>query len=135
MSKIIFTKEQINLLRKNNYVKHVSEKGITYTKEFKEYFVNEYGKGMKPTQIFENVGLQQSILGKERIYAATKRFRKCEERFDGFEDRRKGNSGRPATKHLTTEEKLKRAEDKIMYLQQENEFLKKIQRIERKERK
>jgi len=50
----------------------------------------------------------------------------CELRPEGFEDTRRNNSGRPATRQLTDTEKIKRLEQKISYLNQENEFLKKI---------
>jgi len=135
MSVILFTKEQIEYLKTNKYVKHVSEKGITYTKEFKEYFINEYNKGLFPIRIFENAGLSKSILGNKRIESSGKRFRAYSQRLDGFKDNRKGKSGRPRTKHLSVDDKLKLAEEKIKYLQQENEFLKKIQRVERQVKK
>lgn len=41
MSKLIFTSEQIRVLRRNPYVKNVSEKSITYSDEFKRHFVSE----------------------------------------------------------------------------------------------
>jgi hypothetical protein len=34
MSKKTFTKEQIEMLAKNEYVKKISDKAITYSKEF-----------------------------------------------------------------------------------------------------
>ena len=39
MSKKLFTPQEIEQLKQNEYVKSVSEKGITYTKEFKENFI------------------------------------------------------------------------------------------------
>ena len=39
MSKKIFSEKEINELSKNKYVKKVSQKGITYTNEFKLHFV------------------------------------------------------------------------------------------------
>lgn len=42
------------------------------------------------------------------------------------EDTRQNNSGRPSAKELTDVEKIKRLEQKIEYLKQENEFIKKI---------
>ena len=35
MSKKLFSNEEILILSKNKYIKRVSEKGITYTDEFK----------------------------------------------------------------------------------------------------
>ncbi len=45
MSNKIFTDKEINLLSKNQYVKSVSSKGITYTDEFKHIFISENVKG------------------------------------------------------------------------------------------
>ncbi len=36
MSKVLFTDSEVKKLRKNKYVKSVSNKSITYTDEFKE---------------------------------------------------------------------------------------------------
>ncbi len=49
----IFTEEEIAILSKNKYVKKVSNKGITYTDEFKRIFIVENNKGKFPRQIFE----------------------------------------------------------------------------------
>lgn len=45
MSKVIFSKEVIQKLNQNIYVKRVSEKSITYSNEFKIMFIEEYLKG------------------------------------------------------------------------------------------
>nr|WP_302599964.1 hypothetical protein [uncultured Cellulosilyticum sp.] len=48
------------------------------------------------------------------------------------EKRGTSNSGRPVTSELSLEEKLKLAEAKIAYLEMENEFLKKLDELERR---
>ena len=45
MSKKLFSSKDIEILSKNKYVKKVSEKGITYTDEFKRLFIAENEKG------------------------------------------------------------------------------------------
>lgn len=45
MLKAYFTKEQQIELQKNPYIQKVSAKSITYTKEFKEKFEEEYRAG------------------------------------------------------------------------------------------
>ena len=70
-----FTDEQVEELRKNPYVKKVSEKGITYEESFKESFLNDYDNGMGPTEIFRKHGFDTGALGKDRIanfYSACK---------------------------------------------------------------
>lgn len=44
MSKKLFSSKDIEILSKNKYVKKVSEKGITYTDEFKRLFIAENEK-------------------------------------------------------------------------------------------
>ena len=99
MSVICFTEEQIEELRKNPYVKRVSEKGITYEEEFKERFMAEYESGKKPYQIFREAGFDVNVLGKQRVHSFCDRTKKQHKREAGFEDQRKYSSGRPKTKH------------------------------------
>lgn len=126
-----FTEEQQAELRKNPYIKKVSDKSITYTTEFRELFANEYRAGKSPSQILVECGIDHRLLGRRRKDALVKMVRKCEIRIDGFEDTRKGNSGRPGTKDLTETERISKLEHRIKYLEQENEFLKKIEFLER----
>ena len=56
MSKKLFSSKDIEILSKNKYVKKVSEKGITYTDEFKRLFIAENEKGKFPRDIFEECG-------------------------------------------------------------------------------
>ena len=69
MSIIIFTDEQLKQLQDNPYVKNVSSKAITYTREFKELFLREYDDGKKPTEIFRNAGFDTKALGSSRIFS------------------------------------------------------------------
>lgn len=131
MSQILFDKEAINFLRENPYVKEVSEKAITYTAVFRGKFVAEYEAGKLPSQIFREAGFDIKMLGSERIKSFSKRCRKMAIRETGFEDTRSKNSGRLLTRNLTTEEQLERLKHKIKYLEQENEFLKKIEFLDR----
>ena len=82
-----FTDEEVEFLRKNNYVKNVSNKGITYTLEFKELFLTEYGS-KSIVQIFDDVGLPKSILGYKRIQESSYRWRKMENERCSLEDTR-----------------------------------------------
>ncbi len=131
MSNKLFTKEEIQKLAANRFVKRVSAKGITYTQEFKEEFIKRYDAGKLPTEIFRELGFDTKILGQKRISGCSSRFRQQNDRVEGLIDKRKDSSGRPKTKGLSLEEQLAKAQEKILYLQQENEFLKKIRRVER----
>lgn len=126
-----FTEEQQEELRKNPYIKNVSDKAITYTTEFRELFANRYRAGETPSQILEECGIDHRLLGKKRRDGLVAMVRKCEIRVNGFEDTRKGNSGRPLIKDSTEAERISRLEHRIKYLEQENEFLKKIEFIDK----
>ena len=132
MARKMFSEEEIRVLQANPYVQKVGEKSITYTQDFREFFVSEYLKGKSPTQILRTAGFDTTVLGRERIHSISKNFRKMEARPEGLADTRKGNSGRPVTKDLTPEEEINRLKNKIKYLEQENEFLKKVRFLDRK---
>jgi hypothetical protein len=92
-----------------------------------------------PSQIVNDAGFDPKILGKQRIDNIAKRFKKMALRSEGFMDTRKGNSScistiepiEPTTDNLTTEEQLERLKHKIKYLEQENDWLKKIEYLNR----
>ena len=46
MSKRAFTEEEKELLSKNKFVKHVGDRGITYTKEYKIRSVSRKNAGL-----------------------------------------------------------------------------------------
>ena len=131
MGRNYFTEEQQNELRENPYIQKVSAKSITYTKDFKEKFVEEYRAGKLPSQILTDMGIDYRLLGKRRRDSLVARMKQYGLRLEGCEDTRKNNSGRPSTKDLTDAEKIKRLEQKLAYLNQENEFLKKNIQMDR----
>lgn len=134
MSIKVFSKEEIEVLSHNKYVKHVSTKGITYTDELKSHFISEYEKGKFPRTIFEESGFNVDVLGKMRIESAAKRWHTTykNEGIVGLQDARKENSGRPREKELTLEEKYERLMAQNKLLKAENELLKKLDMLERR---
>ena len=131
MGKYYFTPEQVEQLKKNKYVKHVSEKAITYTEEFKEVFMMEYNSGKSPSQILTEMGFNCKVLGMTRIDGISKRTRKQSIRPEGFKDTRSTESGRPRTKDLTQEELIERQKQEIEVLKAKVEFLCLLRRAER----
>lgn len=75
MSKKLFSSKDIEILSKNKYVKKVSEKGITYSDEFKRLFIAENEKGKFPRDIFEECGFDIDIIGLKRIQSSGSRWR------------------------------------------------------------
>lgn len=133
MGKHYFTDEQVENLRNNPSVRNVSSKSIAFESAFKEKFISEYESGKLPSQIFRENGLDPKVLGKERIHSFTKKAKRDSQRPEGFEDTRKGNSGRPRTKDLTPEEEIGRLKQQNMVLKQENDFLKGVRYVNRKQ--
>lgn len=134
MSNKLFTKEDLEILSKNKYVKNVSMKAITYTDEFKSIFIAENEKGKFPREIFEECGFDINILGIERVKSSGKRWRAAYRKNGvcGLTDTRKLNSGRSSEKELSIEEKYERLKAQNNLLKAENELLKKIQYLERR---
>lgn len=127
-----FTEEEIEYLSSNIYVESVNEKQITYTIEFKQFFVREYMNGKGPTLIFESVGLYKRILGAKRIEKATSRWMKAYE--NGTVDVSATLPNRHPVlkaKNITDKELIRRQEAKIKLLELEVELLKKIDLKER----
>ncbi len=135
MSKRLFTPMQIRVLESNPNVAQVSEKAITYKPEFKVQAVESYKDGHTPMQIFLEAGFDIAIIGAETPKKGLKRWRRTYDLYgeEGLrmERRGKASTGRPSSKELSIEEKLKRAEAKIKLLEAENEFLKKLEALER----
>lgn len=133
MSNKVFTQNEIEILSKNQCVKHVSSKGITYTDEFKRIFIAENENGKFPRDIFEEHGFDTNILGMERVQSCGKRWRAAyrEDGICGLRDTRKGKSGRPSEKEFSIEEKYERLKAECNLLKAENELLKKLDFLER----
>lgn len=130
-----FTATQMRILESNPNVVHVSEKAITYTPEFKLRAIKSYESGSTPMQIFLDAGFDVATIGTTNPKTSLNRWRKSYKTYgeEGLLVDRRGraSTGRPSSKELTTEEKLKRAEAKIKLLEVENEFLKKLEALER----
>lgn len=133
MSKLIFSEQEVKRLRKNIYVKNVSHKAITYTLEFKKKFIEDYNNNELPRYIFEKYNFDVDTIGMERVKSASKRWRKAFNNNSdlGLVDRRKGASGRPLVRTLTSQEEIERLNARIEFLKMENDFLKKLDKIER----
>lgn len=131
MSKILFTNAQVKKLSKNKWIKNITNKGITYTDEFKYKLVKECEDYKKfPQDIFRECGIDPEIVGKKRYEQAASRWRKQFKETGELKDTRKGSSGRPLERGLSDKEKLERAEARIKLLEAENELLKKNELIE-----
>lgn len=132
MGKNYFTDEQVQQLQLNPYVKNVSNKAITYTDEFKVVFTEKYLQGFPPSVILRLMGFDPHVLGKKRVDRFVGNVYKYQARNGDVSDMRRECSGRPSTKELSDKERIARLEHQVKFLKQENEFLKKIEFLDRK---
>jgi len=131
MSKILFTDAQVNKLRKNKWIKKITNKGITYTDEFKYKLVKDCENYKKfPQDVFRECNIDPEIVGESRIHNCAYRWRIQFSKTGELKDTRIDNDGRPLERELSDKEKLERAEAKIKLLEAENELLKKNELIE-----
>jgi len=133
MSKKTFTEQEIEILKKNKYVRRVGPKGITYTEELKQYAISKSKEGLFSTEIFEIAGFDLSIIGRVRAQKALDRWKRAYNKSGvmGLQDTRKGSSGRPLERELSLEEQLERERAKNKFLEVQLEFQKKLDMIER----
>lgn len=135
MSKKLYSEFQMKELKKNSNITSVSERSISYSPKFKISAVKENKNGKTPSQIFIEHGFDLEMIGKDQPKRCLRRWRETFERYgeEGFlsERRGKGSTGRPSSNSLSPEEQLKKAEARIKFLEAENDFLKKLEVLER----
>lgn len=129
-----FTQEEMNIIRQNPYVVNVSPAKITYSLAFKKFAIEQAQLGLKSTQIFPNAGFDPEILGKPRMIAALKKFKREAASPEGLREP-KGKSRAERLDAFAKEDfekkhtkvAIRELQKKIVHLEQEIEFLKKIQ--------
>lgn len=127
-----FTEEQLQELQNNPFVERASEKGVTYSEEFKERFMIGLEDGKLPMQIFKEAGFDTKALGQVRISGFARRIRTMNGRAEGFKDMRSENSGRSRNKVRTLEEENDYLKHQIALQKQQIYALKKTNIIKRK---
>jgi|GEM_PF-69378 len=133
MGKNYFTDLEVAELSRNKYVKKVSNKAITYSNDFKLLFVTAYENGKTSRQIFEENDFDTEIIGIKRIDSSSSRWRAAykNDGILGLEDTRSIKSGRSLSGDLSVDERLERAEAKILFQERQIELLKKLDVKER----
>ena len=134
MSNKLLTSEQVKKLTKNPYVKSATKRAVVYTSEFRQLAYDELLKGKTIRQIFSEAGFDTEALGEIRIRGFQERLEKMVDRTEGFADLRKNNRRQePKSNEAQLSKKIKQLEHRLAYLEQENDFLKKLQEAERAE--
>ena len=130
MSKRRFTKEEIEILLKNENVSKCSDKSITYSKAFKLKAVNSYREGVSSRNIFKTAGFDICLVGNDTPKRCLRSWNKiCKTKgLESLKTETRGKGGgRPKKpKDLTDANKIKRLEAEVAYLKAENDFFIKL---------
>lgn len=125
-----FTQEQIEILRQNPYTEWISEKRIHFTMEFKLFALKEIQNGLTSIKIFKKAGYDPAILNKQRMYSAIKNIKREAASPEGLKPPRGTKRAEQFAKEELSKKKnstaIKELQERIVYLEQEIEFLKKI---------
>ena len=136
MAGIKFTEEQQYILSQNKDVKKVTTKSNTYSDEFKVHAVKEVLVGKAPSDIFKESDFNLNVLGRDIPSQCIKWWKKLylEHRELGLRGERRGAHNNKTIKCASdsSEDRLAQAEAKIAYLEMENDFLKKLDELERR---
>ena len=103
MSKVKFTEEQ----QQKKYTARVTINSLSFTKEFKELFYNEYLTGVLPREILRRYGYSVEILGKRRIWGIAHCIKKEYEANGSFRDVRNPRPAPDKSEELTPEQQIK----------------------------
>lgn len=129
--KMPIPKELIDELKGNVYIERVTERTISFTEEFKKLAYDEYHSGKSIREIFIQAGFDVEKLGKKRLENFQVQLMKKAGSEDGFCDKRKDKSKQaPLSTEAQMMKRIRELEHRNAYLEQENDFLKKIQNLE-----
>lgn len=130
--RILIPTEYVIELQKNPYVQKATEWSVTFTPEFKQIAYTEYRNGKSMRQIFTENGFDVKIIGEKRIQNFRNKLMSKAERDGNFDDSRKSNGHKePQSTEAEMAKRIRELEHRNAYLQQENDFLKKIQLLEK----
>ena len=132
MSTRLLPQEYVKELREHIYVKRASQREVNFTSEFKQLAYDELHKGKTIREIFVEAGFDIEKLGQKRLENFQARVEKEAEREGGFSDKRRNNHRHEAeSDSAKLKKRLRQLEHQVAYLQQENDFLKKIDEAEK----
>ena len=128
MIKIPFTKEQKEVLAANPFTLSVNDYQIRFTVEFKKYLIAEREKNGTPwKEIFRKAGYDPTMLGKNRIDSIIKTIRKESVSEKGLHETAAKKSKNLEAKQ--TQKAIRELQEEVLHLQQQIEFLKKLQML------
>ncbi len=137
MPRNYFTDEQIEELNKSGYVSKISKASVIFTEDFKIKYLNLLNSGITPSNILRELGINPKTLGQARIYRLTRNIKEFSKRPEGFARKKNSSTGRPRKKKTPNfendKQELEYYKEYSLKLEQELEFVKKIQALEEKQ--
>ena len=132
MKRYPMPREYVRQLREHRYVEAVTEWTVSFTAEFQQHAYDEYYRGKSMREIFVEAGFDVEKLGKKRLENFRARLMEKAAEESGFADKRKDKSLQaPLSNEAALQKRIRELERRNAYLEQENEFLKKIQELEK----
>ena len=132
MSKHLFSSKAVAELKEHPYVEFVNTRQIRFTAGFKQLAFEEMSRGKPVNDVFREAGLDPAVIGDKRIEHFRANVELQAERDGGFTDRRSDNHRHEAqTIEARQAQRIRELEHRLAYLEQENDFLKKIQQAEK----
>ena len=136
MPRNYFTDEQAEELNKTGYVSKISKASVIFTEDFKIKYLNLLNSGTTPSNALRELGINPKTLGQRRVDKLANNVRKFSKRPEGFARKKNSSAGRPRKKKTPNFENDKQAleyyKEYSLKLEQELEFVKKIQALEEK---
>ncbi len=132
MSKYRIPEEYVRQLQEHPCVEAATEWAVSFTPTFKQHAYDEYYCGKSMWQIFEEAGFDAEKLGRKRLQNFRNSIVQQAKKETGFTDLRKDKSLQsPPSTEAQMQKRIRELERRNAYLEQENEFLKKIQSLEK----
>lgn len=128
--RVLFTPQQIEELKNNPFTLFVNESQIRFTVEFKKFLLAEREKNHTPWKdIFCKAGYSPETLGIDRMYAAVKNIRKEAASPQGLHETISKKKLEKENERIQTQKAIRQLQEEVIRLQQQIEFLKKIQML------
>ena len=128
--RIPFTKEQKEAFEANPFTLSVNDYQIRFTVEFKKYLLAEREKNDTPwKEVFRKAGYDPEMLGQKRIDAIVKHIRDEAASPKGIHETAAKKTLDEDLEHKQTKKAIRDLQEEVIRLQQQIEFLKKIQML------
>ena len=132
MKRYPLPKEYVKELNEHRYVEKATEWSVSFTAEFKQKAYDEYYRGKSMREIFTEAGFDVTKLGEKRLRNFRNQLMTKADEKNGFADKRKDKSLQtPQSTEAQMMKRIRELEHRNAYLEQENDFLKKIQELEK----